>query len=88
MTQRNLDDLRTLMRACVGEGDGIDLDGDILDLAFSDMQYDSLAVLELAARIETTWGVPIPEEEAATLGTPGAFLDYVNRHAARTGAGR
>ncbi|GAA2411520.1 acyl carrier protein [Actinomadura vinacea] len=88
MTQRNLDDLRTLMRACVGEDDGIDLDGDIQDATFTDLEYDSLAVLELAARIETVWGVRIPDEDAAELETPGAFVDYVNRNAARTGAGR
>jgi act minimal PKS acyl carrier protein len=88
MTVRDIDDLRALMRECVGEGDGTDLDGDILDTAFADLEYDSLAVLELAARIETQWGVPIPEDDASELETPGAFLDYVNRHATRAGAGR
>jgi minimal PKS acyl carrier protein len=77
--QRGLDDLRALMRASIGEADDVDLDGDILDDSFTDLAYDSLAVLELAARVETQWQVAIPEDDAAELTTPRMFLDYINR---------
>ncbi|WP_067491162.1 acyl carrier protein [Actinomadura hibisca] len=79
--ERTIDDLRALMRAAVGEADDIDLDGDILDSTFTELEYDSLAVLELAARIETQWGVLIPEDDASGLETPRMFLDYVNGRA-------
>ncbi|GAA2887937.1 hypothetical protein GCM10020220_092680 [Nonomuraea rubra] len=65
-----------------GEDESTDLDGDIIDAGFRDLGYDSLAVLELASRLERDWGVVVPDEVAATLETPRAVLDYVNERAA------
>ncbi|MEV0828808.1 acyl carrier protein [Nonomuraea rubra] len=82
MKELTLDDLRHLMRISAGEDESIDLDGDIIDAGFRDLGYDSLAVLELASRLERDWGVVVPDEVAATLETPRAVLDYVNERAA------
>ncbi|MEV4897531.1 phosphopantetheine-binding protein [Nonomuraea sp. NPDC055795] len=82
MKELTLDDLRSLMRLSAGEDESIDLDGDIIDVTFKDLAYDSLAVLEMASRLERDWGVIVPDEVAVTLETPRAVLDYVNGRAA------
>ncbi|WP_326645672.1 acyl carrier protein [Streptosporangium sp. NBC_01755] len=81
MKDFDLDDLRELMRLSAGVDEDIDIEGDIVDTTFTNMNYDSLAVLELASRIERDWGVTVPDEVAAGLKTPREVLDHVNRKA-------
>ncbi|GAA2381254.1 acyl carrier protein [Nonomuraea africana] len=81
MKDFDLDDLRKVMLISAGVDEGIDIEGDILDTSFTDMGFDSLAVLELVSRIERDWGVAVPDEVASDLKTPGEVLDYVNRRA-------
>ena len=78
-TEMNLDDLRRIMAECAGEEEGIDLTGDIRDTAFIDLGYDSLALMESAARIKREFGVAIADDDLAQLETPRAVLDVVNR---------
>ncbi|MFJ8469279.1 acyl carrier protein [Streptomyces swartbergensis] len=73
-----LDDLRRILVACAGEDDGIDLTGDILDTAFEDLGYDSLALMESAARIKQEYGVDLSDDDVADVETPRALLDIVN----------
>jgi len=72
-----IDDLRTILVACAGESDGV-LDGDIRNVDFDELGYDSLALMETAARIRSDFGVTIPDERIAELRTPGEILDVVN----------
>jgi minimal PKS acyl carrier protein len=72
-----IDDLRTILVACAGESDGV-LDGDIRNVDFDELGYDSLALMETAARIRSDFGVTIPDERIADLRTPGEILDLVN----------
>ncbi|MFI0421587.1 actinorhodin polyketide synthase [Spongiactinospora gelatinilytica] len=74
-----LDDLRRIMVACAGEDEHVDLAGDIIDRTFAELGYDSLAVMETAARIEGEFGVKIPDEQVPELATPRALLDCVSR---------
>lgn len=39
-----------------------------------------LDLLELQMRIEDEFGIQIPDEDAARLGTPGAVADYLHAH--------
>ncbi|MFG2120874.1 acyl carrier protein [Streptomyces sp. NPDC048710] len=55
-----------IIRECAGDSDERDLDGDILDVTFQDLGYDSLALLEISAKIEQDFGVSIPEDEIRT----------------------
>lgn len=71
-------DLVTTMRAAAGEDDSVDLDGDILDLEFEELGYDSLALMETAGVVERDFGVDLPEEDMAEVTTPRAFVDFVN----------
>lgn len=72
-------DLVRVMRAAAGEDESINLDGDILDVAFPDLGYDSLAVMETASRVEREYGVSLPEETMSTIETPKEFVELVNR---------
>jgi minimal PKS acyl carrier protein len=72
-----IDDLRKILIACAGESDGV-LDGDIRDVDFDDLGYDSLALMETAARIKSDFGITIPDEQIPQLRTPGELLDLVN----------
>ncbi|GGP66374.1 acyl carrier protein [Saccharothrix coeruleofusca] len=80
-----LDDLRRIMRVSVGVEEGVDLDGDIADVEFDDLGYDSLAVLELAGHVKREYGVPLPEEVVVELRTPALAVQLIN---ARLAEGR
>jgi act minimal PKS acyl carrier protein len=71
-------DLVHVMRAAAGEDESINLDGEILDVNFSDLGYDSLAIMETASRIEREFNVSLPEETMATIETPKEFIEFVN----------
>lgn len=73
-----LQDLRRVLRESAGADQGVDLDGDILDIAFYDLGYDSLAIMETAARITREFGIPIDDDALATAKTPRDLLDLVN----------
>jgi acyl carrier protein len=76
MTEFTLDDLRRILRA--GAGDSGALDGDIADVTFADLGYDSLAVLELSSRVEREYRVSIPDDAVLAMRSPGAAVAYIN----------
>ena len=76
MTQFNLDDLRRILRE--GAGDSGNLDADITDVPFTDLGYDSLALLELSSRVEREYAVSIIDDAALAMPTPGAAVAYIN----------
>lgn len=80
VTEFTLEDLKAVLRAVAGEGDGIDLDTDILDVSFGDLGYDSLALLETAARIEQERGILFPDSTFTDAPHPRALLAAVNEH--------
>ncbi len=77
MQDFTLDDLRRVMRASVGVDDSVDLESDISATAFTDLGYDSLALLEIVAKIEKEYGTSVPEEAVQDLTTPGMLAEYV-----------
>ncbi|GII60789.1 actinorhodin polyketide synthase acyl carrier protein [Sphaerisporangium krabiense] len=77
-----LDDMRTIMGGCAGVPESIDLGDDIGEISFAELGYDSLAVLEMAARIQQRLGVRIPDDAVEEMRTPQAAVDYVNRRLA------
>ncbi|AYN38952.1 acyl carrier protein [Streptomyces dangxiongensis] len=78
MKQLELSELTALLRECAGEDEGVDLDGDVLDIPFTDLGYDSLAMLQTTGRIERDYEVTL-DEAIDGAGTPRAYLDAVNR---------
>ncbi|GAA1859013.1 acyl carrier protein [Asanoa iriomotensis] len=81
MDKINLDDVRRLLRECAGVDDAVDLDDDIAHREFTDLGYDSLAVLEVTARIQQEYGVKVPEDDAHLLTTPIKLVEFVNTRA-------
>lgn len=72
-----VDDLLHILKECAGES----LSGDaavLADVTFEELGYDSLALLETAARIEHDLGVALPDEDVTELKTPGAMVALVN----------
>jgi minimal PKS acyl carrier protein len=80
MTEFTLTQLRRILESSSGPADGVDWNGDeILDMPFGDVGYDSLALLEMAARIQQEFDVQIPSDDVLALETPRIAIDRVNR---------
>ncbi|GAA2898770.1 acyl carrier protein [Streptosporangium fragile] len=75
--------LMEIMRECAGEGEGLAVTDDVLDVEFGDLGYDSLAMLETAGRIERDHGIRLADDQVTEAKTPRAFLALV--HDAATG---
>ncbi|GAA2622661.1 MULTISPECIES: acyl carrier protein [Streptomyces] len=78
MAEMTLEELTGLLRECAGEDESVDLSGDVLDIPFDDLGYDSLAVLQTTGRIEREYGIYLSDDTAAEAGTPRLLLAFVN----------
>ncbi|MER6808870.1 acyl carrier protein [Spirillospora sp. NPDC000708] len=79
-----LPDLRRVLVQAAGEVAG--LDGDILDVGFEELGYDSLALLEASGRIEREHGIRLEESALVDARTPRALLAVVNATLPAAGA--
>jgi act minimal PKS acyl carrier protein len=77
-TNMTFEDLRRILIECAGLPEEGELTERNRDTEFGDFGYDSLALLETAARIKQEFDVEIPDDEVANLRTPRAILDRVN----------
>jgi minimal PKS acyl carrier protein len=75
-----LAELKQILRGAAGTAEGIDLDGDILDIGFDELGYDSLALLETGGRIEREYGVRLDDSALVDASTPRALLATINAH--------
>lgn len=76
-----LHDLAGVLTECAGADEDIELTSASLDVAFTDLGYDSLALLETAATVQQRYGVTLSDEEVTEITTPREFLDLVNQSA-------
>jgi minimal PKS acyl carrier protein len=74
----NAEDLRGILRTAAGVDESMDIDGDILDLTFEELGYDSLALLEACGLIEREHAIELDESMLAEANTPRALLAVVN----------
>jgi minimal PKS acyl carrier protein len=72
------DDLRVILVEAAGSLEGAELSQEIIDADLYDLGYDSLALLEMAARIKQRYAVEIPDDEVTDLRTFRLILDRVN----------
>ncbi|MEU6083880.1 acyl carrier protein [Streptomyces sp. NPDC047108] len=81
-----IDDLRRILRE--GAGEEADLDGDIADVTFEELGYESLALLETGVRIGREYGIELEDATLTDVETPRQLVDAVNEQlaAARTAA--
>jgi act minimal PKS acyl carrier protein len=83
MTTFTVTKLKEMMLS-TADGAGLELPGDFLDTPFPDLDFDSLAVLELATRVQQGYDLAIPDEAVADMITPRDVLDYVTRRLSET----
>ncbi|MGW8886164.1 acyl carrier protein [Streptomyces sp. NPDC055749] len=76
-----LHDLAGVLTECAGADEDVVLTSESLDLTFTDLGYDSLALLETAATVQQRYGVALSDEEVTGITTPREFLDLVNQSA-------
>lgn len=72
------DDLRSMLIEAAGAVEGVEQDQEIIDSDLYELGYDSLALMEIAARIQQRFDVDIPDEEVTDLRTFRLILDRVN----------
>ncbi|WP_433261213.1 acyl carrier protein [Actinosynnema sp. CS-041913] len=79
----SLQELKEIMRTASGVPEDVDLDGDIADVEFQALGYDSLAVLELVSQVERRYRVSIPEDAIPEMPTPARAVRFINGQLAR-----
>jgi minimal PKS acyl carrier protein len=79
-----LTDLTRILLASAGADEGVDLEGDILDTEFTELGYESLALLETGGQIEREYRISLDESVFTEAVTPRAFIDLVNIQLATT----
>lgn len=77
MSNLTLDALKQLMRNC-GVSEETDLDSDIAQVTFEELDYDSLALLQILAQIENRFGLRLSEDDLDKMRTPEELLSFVN----------
>ncbi|WP_030668717.1 acyl carrier protein [Streptomyces rimosus] len=82
-----LPELTALLRECAGESEGVDLDGDVLDVPLDELGYDSLAVLQTTGHIECEYGIRLSDDVVAEAHTPRLLLEFINESLAQAQAG-
>ncbi|MFD9393532.1 phosphopantetheine-binding protein [Streptomyces sp. NPDC060000] len=73
-----IDDLKRILHTSAGVPEGVDFDGDILDIAFDSLGYESLALLETCGSIEREFEVSIDDDALTITDTPRTLLRLVN----------
>lgn len=68
--------LAVIMKQAAGE---VEVgDRDIADVTYLDLGYDSLALLEISARLKQRFGVQVPDTVITTAATPADTVAAVN----------
>lgn len=83
MPELTFTELRKILIAAAGDSQAGAIDESMATTAFTELGYDSLALLEMAARIEQRYGVHLDDDDVTQLPTPTAVMDRVNRELAR-----
>ncbi|MEU5959277.1 acyl carrier protein [Streptomyces sp. NPDC047525] len=78
MERLELTELAVLLREAAGGDEGVFLDEGTLDTSFPQLDYDSLALLQVTGVIERDHDVMLDEEALAEVETPRQYLDLVN----------
>ncbi|GAA3983912.1 acyl carrier protein [Streptomyces sp. NBC_01352] len=78
-----LNDLVRVLTECAGADEDVALTAQKLDVPFTDLGYDSLALLETAALMKQRFGATLTDEDVTEIETPREFLDRVNHAAAQ-----
>jgi act minimal PKS acyl carrier protein len=76
-----VDDLKRILLVSAGAPESGDLDGEILDLRFDELGYDSVALLETGQRVEREFGIRLDDSQLIIdVATPRTLVEAVNQH--------
>ncbi|MHA6763597.1 acyl carrier protein [Streptacidiphilus sp. PAMC 29251] len=78
MSPYTLQQLTAKLRECAGAAEGVDLDGDVADISFVELGYDSLAILQVTGVIGRELGIQISDDAAAEAECPRTLLKMIN----------
>lgn len=79
MTRKfDIEDLKRILRE--GAGGVSMLEGDVSDVTFEELGYDSLALLETASRIAREYGLKFEDTAFVDIETPHDLVQVVNAH--------
>jgi aromatase len=78
MSSFTLDDLRSIIHRSAGADAAARLSDDRADVSYGDLGLDSLALLEMSARMENTYRAQLPEGFLSSIATPRQTVDLVN----------
>ncbi|WP_369032442.1 MULTISPECIES: acyl carrier protein [Streptomyces] len=79
MQQLDIITLIGLLRSSGGDSETHDLNGDVLDIGFAELGYDSLALLQVTGIVERDSGVALDGESLDEAETPRQYIEAVNR---------
>ncbi len=81
MANLTIDNLRQIFKTVAGADETVNLDGDILDVEFAELGYDSIAVLEAVGQIQRDYGIVLDEDALAEATTFRGLLELAGAHA-------
>lgn len=73
-----IDDLRRILASCAGEDEALGYSEDIRHANLGDLGCDSLALMEIAARISHEYAVSLGDDDLSEQTTAQELLDRVN----------
>ncbi len=76
MSRFDVEDLKSILQEVASEKSAA-LEGDVLDVPFCDLGYDSLAVIQVMSEIENVQNVKLPDSALGQMRTPRDALEYV-----------
>ncbi|GAA1288055.1 acyl carrier protein [Saccharothrix xinjiangensis] len=80
MSDVTMEDLMRVLAEAAGDVETADVAAaDVPDTSFEDLGYDSLALIETAARLKRDFGVVLSDDDVVELSTPRSLLELVNR---------
>ncbi|MCQ4084268.1 acyl carrier protein [Streptomyces sp. RB6PN25] len=83
MTEFTLQELTTKLRECAGDSEGVDLDGDVLDVPFIELGYDSLALLQVTGVVARERSIALSDDAVIEAYTPRLLLKVINESPAQ-----
>lgn len=73
-----LDDLMRLLASDPAHEEADDLTEAALDEDFTELGYDSLALLELLSKVQREYGLKLPDDAVEQMSTPRSAIDLIN----------
>ncbi|WP_298181177.1 acyl carrier protein [Saccharomonospora sp.] len=78
MSKFSIEDLNRLLASGATAGGDSEITDSSLAEEFTELGYDSLALLELVSKVEREYGLKLPEDALENMLTPRSTVDYIS----------